>query len=415
MHPRAIRSLAFSRDGRVLVSASYDGPVILWDVETREPMGPDLMPQNPGLRAVSLSPDAALVAVGNEDGTVVLWEARDRQTRRTPASAPRDERGLQSGRRILGVGQRGRNGDLLGREQPPGDRAPHVPRPRPTRALQYLRGRLAIADSRNERWERGGTAGARSWQAGLGPASPPDTNLAPEPHELATPRSNDRLTCVECSPLRSVVNTWRSSRRPSASDASRWRLPAPSRPAAGRAGVPRRAPLRPRGRRQQLAADTRRPTTKLGRKSCSSEATARRSLAICGRGTVRPERSSPLAGPRPATHRCWRTTQTADAWCSTADQRAWQAPRVPSRTPGSGMEGPGRSVRSQVRHCAFTPWPPSIGPAAGSCSTGASTPPAGCSRTLGNGTDGPGRNGRMAVRADAYPRGWCTSQRGARC
>jgi WD40 repeat protein len=82
-HPRGIRTLAFSSDGKVLVSASHDGPVILWDVASHKPLGAPHAADRKGLRSVALSPDGQLLALGNQDGTLVLWSTQHRRVTRT--------------------------------------------------------------------------------------------------------------------------------------------------------------------------------------------------------------------------------------------------------------------------------------------------------------------------------------------
>lgn len=62
---------AFSRDGRVLASASDD--LSLWDVPTGQLQA--VLPQPTWVTALALRGDAGLVATGHEDGTVCLWDA----------------------------------------------------------------------------------------------------------------------------------------------------------------------------------------------------------------------------------------------------------------------------------------------------------------------------------------------------
>jgi len=62
---------AFSRDGRILASASDD--LSLWDVATG--LLQAVLPQPTWVTALALRGDAGFVATGHEDGTVCVWDA----------------------------------------------------------------------------------------------------------------------------------------------------------------------------------------------------------------------------------------------------------------------------------------------------------------------------------------------------
>ncbi len=69
---------AFSRDGRVLASASDE--LSLWDVPTGQLQA--VLPQPSWVTALALRADAGLVATGHEDGAICLWDAaNDEQLR----------------------------------------------------------------------------------------------------------------------------------------------------------------------------------------------------------------------------------------------------------------------------------------------------------------------------------------------
>lgn len=71
-HTEAVTSLAFSRDGRRLLSGSDDRTVRLWNAETGEELR-TLEGHTDRVTCVALSPDGRLAASGSADKTVGLW------------------------------------------------------------------------------------------------------------------------------------------------------------------------------------------------------------------------------------------------------------------------------------------------------------------------------------------------------
>jgi serine/threonine protein kinase/WD40 repeat protein len=74
-HQGPIRDLAFSPDGRFLLSASKDNTARLWDVATRQQVRL-LHTFGNRARCVAFSPDGALAAIAGQDGVLLIYDAR---------------------------------------------------------------------------------------------------------------------------------------------------------------------------------------------------------------------------------------------------------------------------------------------------------------------------------------------------
>ena len=83
-HQGVIFSIAFSSDGKTIVSGGYDGTVRLWDLETAKPIGEPMKGHERVVVSVAISPDGKTIVSGGSDGTVRLW---DRETAK-PIGAP---------------------------------------------------------------------------------------------------------------------------------------------------------------------------------------------------------------------------------------------------------------------------------------------------------------------------------------
>jgi RNA polymerase sigma factor (sigma-70 family) len=72
-HTHTVRSVAYSPDGKLLVSASWDRTVRLWEVAT----GKELrrFPVPGGGSGAAVSPDGRLVVSGDMDSTLIFWDA----------------------------------------------------------------------------------------------------------------------------------------------------------------------------------------------------------------------------------------------------------------------------------------------------------------------------------------------------
>ena len=72
-HSANIHDLEFSRDGRLLASAGFDGLVNIWDVATGKALHAPLRGHEGRVLTVAWSPDGALLASGGTDTQIVLW------------------------------------------------------------------------------------------------------------------------------------------------------------------------------------------------------------------------------------------------------------------------------------------------------------------------------------------------------
>jgi len=77
-HTGDVKSLAFSPDGRLLASASWETNFILWDLEKRQALA-ILSGHKRWVNHLSFSPDGSLLASASADKTIILWEVKEQK------------------------------------------------------------------------------------------------------------------------------------------------------------------------------------------------------------------------------------------------------------------------------------------------------------------------------------------------
>jgi WD40 repeat protein len=74
-HTNFVRSMAFSPDGKMLASGSFDQTVCLWDVQSGQVIR-TLTGHGHRVRSVAFSPDGTQLASCGDDETIKFWDVQ---------------------------------------------------------------------------------------------------------------------------------------------------------------------------------------------------------------------------------------------------------------------------------------------------------------------------------------------------
>ncbi|PVF92434.1 hypothetical protein CPB86DRAFT_841613, partial [Serendipita vermifera] len=78
-HSNLVCSVAFSPDGRQVISGSHDNTIRLWDAETGQTIGEPFQGHTNQVWSVAFSPDGQQIVSGSSDKTIRLWDAKTGQ------------------------------------------------------------------------------------------------------------------------------------------------------------------------------------------------------------------------------------------------------------------------------------------------------------------------------------------------
>ncbi|KAJ6487444.1 WD40-repeat-containing domain protein [Mycena vitilis] len=74
-HTYWVMSVAFSSDGKHIVSGSDDGTIRIWDAESGEQLGDPRQGHTNGVQSVAFSPDGKHIVSGSDDKSLRIWDA----------------------------------------------------------------------------------------------------------------------------------------------------------------------------------------------------------------------------------------------------------------------------------------------------------------------------------------------------
>ena len=74
-HSEGVTSVAFSPDGRHIVSGSYDETICVWNAMTGKIVAGPFSGHLSGVTSVVFSPDGQHIVSGSDDQTICVWNA----------------------------------------------------------------------------------------------------------------------------------------------------------------------------------------------------------------------------------------------------------------------------------------------------------------------------------------------------
>jgi WD40 repeat protein len=78
-HTDYVSRVAFSPDGKILASASWDHTIILWDAEANQPLGKPLWGHTSSVNSLAFSPDGKVFVSAGGDSALIVWDVKPRQ------------------------------------------------------------------------------------------------------------------------------------------------------------------------------------------------------------------------------------------------------------------------------------------------------------------------------------------------
>ncbi len=80
-----VLAVAFSPDGKQIVSGSYDKTIRIWDATTGETVAGPLEGHTEGVHSVAYSPDGKHIVSGSYDKTIRIWNTKNKNFDTMPA------------------------------------------------------------------------------------------------------------------------------------------------------------------------------------------------------------------------------------------------------------------------------------------------------------------------------------------